>query len=240
MPDTEFVLFGYQHCAAIAATAIAAFFMIRLNRSPSAPFKVKRAANITLAVILITCALCDPLWLWLRYRAEPDYALMMVCGNGLPLHLCDVLAILLAWTLMHPQQRGAEFGYLGGMAGTLQGLLTPTVKYGWDSPEYWNFFGQHGGVPVAALALVFGAGFRPQPGALRRAMCWGWLYMATASLINWLLGTNYGYFNRPPEAPSLLDYMGPWPWYLVTLQGVAMLFFFLLLLPFRKPRSLTL
>ena len=58
--------------------------------------------------------------------------------------------------------------------------------------------------------------------------------MIIVSLLNWLLHTNYGYFNGPPDAPSLLDYMGPWPWYLFTLQAVALLFFFLLLLPFRK------
>ena len=238
MDDREFVVFGLQHGVAIAATAMAAVLMVRLNRSSTVAAKIKRAANVTLAGLLIVCVLCDPLWTWLRYRAEPDYAFHMLIGNALPLHFCDVVSLLLAWTLISPRQRCAELGYLWGLAGTVQGLVTPTLKHGWASPEYWTFFAQHGGAPVAALALVFGAGLKPQPGALRRAMAWGWVYMAVIFLLNLLLGTNYGFFNAPPEVPSLLDHMGPWPWYLLTLQAVAVLFFFLLLLPFRRWHAL--
>jgi hypothetical integral membrane protein (TIGR02206 family) len=237
MEDNEFVFFGLEHCSAIAATVVAAVYMVNLHRSPMVTAKTKRTVNVTLAVVLIVSVLCDPLWTWLRYRAEPDYASQMVREHALPLHFCDIVSFLLAWTLINPRQRLAETGYLWGLSGTVQGLLTPAVRHGWDSPEYWTFFAQHGGVPVAALALVFGAGLRPQPGALRRGMCWGWVYMAGVSLLNWLLHTNYGYFNGPPEVPSLLDYMGRWPWYLLTLQGVAMLFFWLLLLPFRKRKT---
>ena len=180
---------------------------------------------------------CDPLWTLLRYGAEPDYALQLLRENSLPMHFCDVVSILLGVTLIRPRQRCAELGYLWGLSGTVQGLLTPSLKHGWGSPEYWTFFAQHGGVPVAALALVFGAGLRPQPGALGRAMVWAWGYMAVISRFNWLLGTNYGYFSAPPDGRSLLDYMGPWPWYLLTLQAVAVLLFSLLLLPFRKRSS---
>ena len=237
MDPREFVVFSVQHFVAIGATAFAAAVMIWLHRSRTVAATMKRAANLTLAIILIVSVLCDPLWTWLRYRAEPDYAFRLLRENALPLHFCDVVSFLLAWTLISPRQRCAELGYLWGLSGTLQGLLTPSVKHGWGSPEYWTFFAQHGGVPVAALALVFGAGLRPQPGALRRALCWGWAYMAIICLLNWLLRTNYGYFNGPPDAPSLLDYMGPWPWYLLTLQGVAVLFFSLLLVPFRNRSS---
>ncbi len=234
MDDRDFVLFGLPHCAAIAATVAAAVFMVWLNRPATVAPAAKRAANLTLAVILIVSVFCDPLWTWLTYRAEPGHALQMIREKSLPLHLCDVAALLLGWTLLRPRQRSAEIGYLWGLAGTLQGVLTPTLKHGWESPEYWTFFAQHGGVQAAALALVFGNGLRPLPGALRRAMGWSWAYMGVISLGNGMLGTNYGYFNAPPEVPSLIDFMGPWPWYLLTLQAVAVVFFFLLLLPFRK------
>ena len=93
---------------------------------------------------------------------------------------------------------------------------------------------QHGGVPVAAITLAFACGLKPKAGALLRTMKWSWAYMAVICLFNWILSTNYGYFNGPPKVASLLDVMGPWPWYLLTLQGVAVLFFTILLLPFRR------
>jgi hypothetical integral membrane protein (TIGR02206 family) len=33
--------------------------------------------------------------------------------------------------------------------------------------------------------------------------------------VNWLTGANYGFLNRKPEINSVLDVLGPWPWYLL-------------------------
>jgi uncharacterized membrane protein YwaF len=57
--------------------------------------------------------------------------------------------------------------------------------------------------------------------------------MATVLGLNALLGTNYGYLCAKPENPSLLDHLGPWPWYLLSLEGLALALFLLLDLPFR-------
>jgi hypothetical integral membrane protein (TIGR02206 family) len=49
--------------------------------------------------------------------------------------------------------------------------------------------------------------------------------------INVFLGSNYMYTLRKPETASLLDMMGPWPWYLLTAEFVALVMFVLLYLP---------
>lgn len=234
MDGQSFVLFGPSHGVALAATAAAAVFMVRLNRSRTVSQRMKQAANVILAATLVAGVCMDPLCTWLRYLSDPDEAAKLIRENSLPLHLCDVVSFVLAYALIFRRQRWAELGYLWGLAGTLQGLLTPTLKYDWDSLEYYGFFGQHGGVVVAAVTLAFAAGLPPQPGALRRAMLHSWAYMAVICVCNAVLDTNYGYFNAPPDAASLIDFLGPWPWYLVSLQGVALLFFALLLLPFRN------
>ena len=33
---------------------------------------------------------------------------------------------------------------------------------------------------------------------------------------NVVVGTNYGYLNHKPGTPTLLDILGPWPWYVVA------------------------
>lgn len=236
MAVRPFTAFSASHGAAVLATLIAAAGMIRLNRSRRVPETWKRRANLALAAGLGISVLMDPVLTWWRYHPDPALAARLLRENALPLHLCDVVALVLMAAIIRKSQRAAELGYLWGLSGTLQGLITPTLEFDWHDPEYYAFFAQHGGVPVAALTLVFGCGLKPGPGALFRTIRWSWLYMAVTSLCNWMLTTNYGFFNGPPPVASLLDFMGPWPWYLITLQGVAVLFFALLLLPFRGSR----
>jgi hypothetical integral membrane protein (TIGR02206 family) len=136
--------------------------------------------------------------------------------------------------LITRRQRLAETGYLWGMGGTLQGLITPTLYFDWNTPEYYAFFLQHGGVPVAAAGLVWGMHLKPERGAFGRVVLWSWVYMAAVISLNAMMGRNYGFLNAKPEVHTMMDYMGPAPWHLVSLNLVAFALYALFLLPFRR------
>jgi uncharacterized membrane protein YwaF len=62
----------------------------------------------------------------------------------------------------------------------------------------------------------------PRPGAVARvfAATLGWAAVAgAADVIN---GGNYMYLAWKPAHASLLQVMGPWPWYLAVGAGVAL------------------
>lgn len=238
MDSRAFETFGLPHCAAMAVTVIAAIGMVRLNRSPNVSAESKHRANVILGVILIIAVTLDPILTWLRYNDQAAVAPRLVRETALPLYLCDVVSLVLAYALITRRQRFAEMGYLWGIAGTVQGLITPTLYFSWDTPEYYAFFAQHGGVPVAALALALGTPLSPQRGAFQRAVFWSWVYIVVVYVLNRLLSANYGFLNAKPAVGTLFDYMGPYPWYLITLQFVAFTFYFLLLLPFRRENNL--
>lgn len=235
--EPDFHWFGPSHFTALLTTALAAGWLIWLYRARDVNPEIRRRMEVILAAFLVLTVFLDPLFNWLRwsgYGAERAWA--EIRKDSLPMHFCDLVALLLAAALLTHRQRLAELGYLWGLAGTVQGLVTPGVKYDWPAAEYFAFFLQHGGVPATALGLVFGAGLKPQRGALLRTMLWSNVYLVVIFSLNALLGTNYGYLNAKPQHGSVLDFLGEWPWYLLSLEGVALVLYSLLLLPFIRKK----
>jgi hypothetical integral membrane protein (TIGR02206 family) len=61
-----------------------------------------------------------------------------------------------------------------------------------------------------------------------------WAAVATAA--NVFTGGNYMFLRERPGTLSILDYMGPWPWYILSATLLALALFALLDLPFRGRR----
>lgn len=221
MDAREFQPFGASHGLAVAASLVAGIVLVRWFRCPEVSASNKLRMRRMMAVLLCVAVALDPILAWLRYQDAPATAWRLILSNSLPIHLCDVVSLLLAWALISGSQRIAETGYFWSLVGTTQGLLTPALVFDWHSPEYYGFFVQHGGAPVAAMVLVFGLGLGPQPGYFVRMLWWSWGYMLVAFALNLWLGSNYGFINGKPETASLLDRMGPWPYYLIPLQLIA-------------------
>jgi len=244
MDTRVFEPLGLSHWVALAATAAACVVFVRFFRSETVLEARKTCVRIGFGVTLLIAVGLDPILTWFRYAGEDrQLATNLVLETALPLYLCDVVSVILALALFTRNQRLAEIGYLWGLAGTVQGLLTPTLYFGWNTPEYYAFFIQHGGVPVAALTLVWGMRIVPEKGAFVRALFWSWGYIVVVFSINAAmiaafkgidLEVNYGFLNAKPEVGTLFDHMGPWPYYLLTLQAIAFSFYALLLLPFRR------
>nr|MCU0780941.1 YwaF family protein [Akkermansiaceae bacterium] len=150
----EFQPFGPSHWLAIAVTVAVGVWLLRWFRHPGTSAAAKLRMRRIMAAILGTAVVMDPLLTGLRYADTPDLSWRLIRENSLPLYLCDVVSLLLAWALVSGRQRLAEVGYFWALAGTTQGLLTPTLYFDWKSPEYYAFFAQHGGAPVAAVVLV--------------------------------------------------------------------------------------
>jgi hypothetical integral membrane protein (TIGR02206 family) len=154
---------------------------------------------------------------------------------SLPLHLCTFSVPLSALMLATGRYRLYEVLYFWGFAGATQALLTPDLTAnGFNFPHfvYWIFWTSHA---VILWAVVFAAanwGFRPTWGSIPRVVVATIAYMLVVGLVNWLTGGNYMFIARTPEFPSLIDYLGPWPWYIVPLLLIGTAAFVLVYLPY--------
>lgn len=154
----------------------------------------------------------------------------------LPFHLCDLAAIAAGLALLTKTPLFRSLTYFWGLAGTIQGLVTPAIRE--TGPVFCSFFLQHFAIVAAALYLPLALGWRPRRPlwkAVAEVFAWSVAYLLFAIAANALTGANFAYASHPPENPSLLDHLGPWPWYLLSMQGIAIVFFALLCLPFARP-----
>jgi hypothetical integral membrane protein (TIGR02206 family) len=125
------------------------------------------------------------------------------------------------------------------MTASLQAVLTPDLGSA-EFPEllWWTFFITHSGAVVAAVMLVVGCRIHPRAGAVKRAFAATVVVAVAAAVANLLTGGNYMWLREKPEAGSLLDYMGPWPWYIAGAAALGLALFLLLDLPFRRGRGM--
>ena len=57
-------------------------------------------------------------------------------------------------------------------------------------------------------------------------------FLILATIINVILDSNYFWICAKPPTASLLDYLGRWPWYILSTEIVAILHFIVAYLPF--------
>jgi len=154
-------------------------------------------------------------------------------GASLPVQLCDVGGFVAAAALLWRQLFLVEVAYFWGLGGTLQALLTPDLKDHFPSFPYLQFYVTHDLVVLAALLLVIGLGLQPRAGAVRRIFLLTLAFAALAGSIDLVTGGNYMYLRQVPAGGSLLNLMGPWPWYIVAGAVVTLVVLGVLDAPFR-------
>ncbi len=160
--------------------------------------------------------------------------------TDLPLQLTDAATIAAVIALWWGSPLAFELTWFWAGSASLQALLTPDLRQSYPDYRWWWFVIAHAGVIVAAVLMAWGMRRTPRPGAVRRAFAWSLLVTALAAAGCLLFDGNYMYLRRTPPGGSLLDLMGPWPWYIVSAAALALVLFWLLDRPFdgrRRTRS---
>jgi hypothetical integral membrane protein (TIGR02206 family) len=158
--------------------------------------------------------------------------------GSLPLALCDVALVVAALACWWPGQALlVELTWFWGLAGTLQAVATPDLTVSFPHLEFWEYVVAHVGIVAAALYLVVGLGCRPRAGSVVRVFAITLAYTAFVGLFDYLDNADYMFLGSRPVKWSLLSVLGPWPWYIVSAAGVALVLLFALDAPFRAGRE---
>jgi len=135
--------------------------------------------------------------------------------TSLPLQLCDfgwMFAVHALWTR---NRLSATISYLWGITLTTQGIITPDLFSKFPELRFLMFWGLHLLVVWSAFLVVPGLRILPTWWTYRRTVEITVVWAIAVFAFNLVADTNYGYLNRLPKSASLLDFLGPWPWYVV-------------------------
>jgi hypothetical integral membrane protein (TIGR02206 family) len=204
----QFVAFGLSHGVVMVVLAVVAAALVVLGRhyrDTARQQLLSRALALAFAVFLVPVEVYWLLpWQWgIKY--------------SLPLQLCDLAAMAAVWALWSHSSTAFALTYFWGLTLTSQAFVSPELT-GPDFPslQFVSFFGLHSLVLWAAIYLTWGVGLRPDWHSYRAAVLvtigWGAVMFA----VNRVAGTNYGFLTSKPRAASILDALGPWPWYLLS------------------------
>jgi hypothetical integral membrane protein (TIGR02206 family) len=223
MTATGFELFGPLHLTILAAIlAAAASLALLCRRSP----RVSAWIRYGLGTFLMVNEL-----IWYAYKFHYEG---LRFPEGLPIQLCDFALWVTIAACFSGLDWAVDFAFFAGLAGSGMAVLTPDLWAPVLSYPTIYFFLAHGGVVVAVLTLCWGRIARPRQGSFWRAFAVLNVYAAAIAAFDTVFRTNYFYLCRKPANPSLLDYMGPWPLYILTGETVAFLLFWLVALPFER------
>jgi hypothetical integral membrane protein (TIGR02206 family) len=217
----EFGLFSPPHLLAILAIVLVNVSMVLwLKRAEVA----RKPVRYCLAGLLIAQEIT--LHLWYAYAGQWSPS------QSLPLHLCGAAVILSVIVLVSKSYPLYELTYFWGFGGAIQALLTPNMTYGFPHYRFWQFFVSHGAIVTASVLMTFVEGYRPTVRSIWRTFAITNAYMIVVAGLNLILDGNYLFICYKPDTPSLLDYLGPWPWYILSLEVVGILSFLVYYAPF--------
>jgi hypothetical integral membrane protein (TIGR02206 family) len=151
---------------------------------------------------------------------------------SLPLQLTDLATTAGAYALWSQRHWAFALTYYWGLVLSVQALISPVLKSP-DFPDYrfLAFWAIHLLVVWAAIYLTWGRGHRPTWRSYRIAVGVTLVWAVITLTFNSIAGTDYGFINRKPETPSLLDVMGPWPVYVVVATALILVVWALMTWP---------
>ena len=203
-----------EHVAAISAMVCAAALAVWFARR-SSRHSARRAAR-ALALFIAGAYLAEHL----TYAARGDWT----ASVNLPFHLSDVVTVVAVAALWRPQKLLLiEALFYWAFSASLQAVLSPSVDEPFPDVLYFTYFATHAGVIVAASMLVFGCRRLPRRAAALRVYGLTLVVALAAGAASAATGGNYMFLRTKPPEASLLDLMGPWPWYILTGAVVALL-----------------
>ncbi|MGA9288855.1 MAG: TIGR02206 family membrane protein [Anaerobacillus sp.] len=189
----------------------------------------KKGPNLTLRISIVCLLILSEIsyHLWFLYHNQWDLT------SNLPLQLSSISLFLAIFMILTKRFILFEITYFAGTGSAVLAMITPDLGvYAFPHFRFFHFFIAHGGIVIATWHMAVIERFIPSYHSVWKAFLTLNIYVVALFMVNLLLNANYMFLMKKPLTDTLLTYLGPWPYYLLSLEGVAIIAFHLLYLPF--------
>ena len=215
---SSFQLFGKSHWIAIIL-----FFLIAVILPWFSKKYLEEKYQSTVGLILIFLVFINyPVWVFLELIAG-TFDLKL----HLPLHLCRLANLLLPIALIWKNDKIFQILYYWGMSAMFQAIFTPDITHDFPHFHYFRYFAAHQLLVICLIYYVVVFNMRPTLSGLKNAFLALNVFLVIAFISNKVIGSNYFWIMEKPPSGSILDFMGPWPWYILVAEIVAFFHFYL-------------
>lgn len=198
--------FGISHLVGLSGIWLACWLVSRWGQ------KSRQAVDRFLLINLVSYMVIAYAWRWSQ----------LSLATCLPLHLCDFI-LFGACTLLVGRRSQTTFEAIHLLSWTsgIWALVTPDLPNDFPHYRYFEFFWGHGLIYIVLAHLEHGQGYRLNRGSWKGAAkaLQGWILLV--GLLDYAFGWNYGYLLLKPPAGSPLDYLGPWPFYVLVADALV-------------------
>lgn len=167
-------------------------------------------------------------YIWKAPQAKLNLA------SDLPLQLCNISGFIAIYVFLTQHRKLFDFLYYIGIAGATFAILTPELPHNFPHFHYVGFMLSHATIVYACFFLLWVEGWKPSSKSIIRTFFYLNTIVLFVGLVNWFTSGNYIYLAHKPLYPTLIDYLGPHPWYILNLEIFVLVICLLMYLPFRK------
>ncbi|RSD27355.1 TIGR02206 family membrane protein [Mesobacillus subterraneus] len=175
-----------------------------------------RSAEIGVCLSLIMIEVLNHVWMYKHG--------VWKLGRSMPLELCNIGVLLTIALLVTRKKVLYELLFFIAILGATQAIVTPALTYDFPHFRFFHFFYAHMMIVWVTLYFTWIKGYYPTFQSVLKAVTFINLLLPVILVINKRADGNYWFLRHKPQSPSFMDLLGPYPWYIFSLESLLILF----------------
>jgi hypothetical integral membrane protein (TIGR02206 family) len=224
--EYDFEMFSVSHFVIIALLILGSFFIF-IVRDKLEDGKWRRA-EVAVGISLIIIEVSYHLWMVVND--------MWDVSHGIPLELCSISLILSVLLLLTRNKVIYEILLFTALLGASQAIFTPLLNFDFPHFRFFHFFYTHVMMIWVVFYFTWVHGYRPTIWSVVKLFIFLNVLLPIIMLINKAVDGNYMFLSHKPNSASLLNLLGPYPWYILSMEFLLITLSLIVWLIFRKKR----